>query len=150
MTRPTRDVVLMQTAKAFAKRSTCSRAHVGAVFSRDGRILATGYNGAPAGMPHCTHRLPSVQVIGEDTPVDRGCEISVHAEANGIAWAARNGVGLEHCEVHTTLAPCVACAMLLVNAGAFRVVYLVPYRDARGRNLLEQAGISTEAMFDFP
>ena len=53
--RVTRDEMLMEVAHAIAKRGTCSRLQVGAVFSRDGRIVSTGYNGAPAGMPHCIH-----------------------------------------------------------------------------------------------
>lgn len=136
----------MQTARAFAERSTCSRAHVGAVFSRDGRILATGYNGTPSGQPHCDHSQNADSLyVGKD-----GCQDAVHAEANGIVWAARNGVALEHCEVHTTLSPCVACSQLMINAGVFRVVYFEQYRNPRGISLLMNSGISVEWMNEFP
>lgn len=53
--RSTRDEMLMEVADAVSKRGTCSRLQVGAVFSKDGRIISTGYNGAVAGMPHCVH-----------------------------------------------------------------------------------------------
>ena len=48
------DQYFMTITLQVAERSTCTRAKVGAVIVRDKNILATGYNGAPAGMPHCT------------------------------------------------------------------------------------------------
>ena len=98
-------------------------------------------------MPHCDHGvLPSgVPGVGGE-----GCRISVHAEANGIAWAARNGVALEGSEVHVTLSPCEACARLMVNAGVVRVVFLNPYRDWSGINVLNQANIECQPIIDFP
>lgn len=45
----------MDMAQVVSQRSTCSRLHVGAIVSRDGRVIATGYNGAPSGLPHCIH-----------------------------------------------------------------------------------------------
>ena len=106
MDRPTRDETTMYVAQAIAERGTCCRLRVGAVICRDGRILATGYNGAPAGMPHCEHEK------GDDTP----CEVTVHAEANAIAFAARHGVRTEGAELHTTHSPCLTCAKLIINA----------------------------------
>lgn len=129
MTRPNRDTVLMETAHLWAKRGTCSRLQVGAVFSRDGRILAQGYNGAPAGMPHCIHV--------DDEP----CTKAMHAEANGIAWAARHGVRLELCDVHVTNLPCVNCAMLLINAGVYQVMYDDDYRVQTSLSLFREASI---------
>jgi dCMP deaminase len=146
--RPTRDAVLMDTAHLWAQRSTCDRAHVGAVFSRDGRILVTGYNGAPAGMSHCEHSCTCVW--GEGTggrphnircPSVQPCTVAVHAEANGIAWAAREGVRLNGCELHTTVAPCHGCAKLLLNAGIVKVVYGQPHREMAGADLLVTAGV---------
>src|SRR5262252_8781413 len=52
--RPSWDQYFMTITRQVAERSTCLRAKVGAVIVRDRSILATGYNGAPAGMPHCT------------------------------------------------------------------------------------------------
>lgn len=130
--RPTRDEVLMETARIWAHRGTCNRLRVGAVFSRDGRILAQGYNGAPAGMDHCHH--------DDGEP----CNRAVHAEANGIAWAARNGVPLEGCEVHITNLPCPNCALLIINAGIKRVVWDEDYRVREGLHLLHEASIIVE------
>jgi dCMP deaminase len=147
--RPSRDSILMGTAKLFAQRSTCDRAHVGAVFSRDGRILVTGYNGAPTGMPHCIHEYTNIYEGGSTAPIairftdpaDIAACQAVHAEQNAIAWAARKGVRLEGCEVHVTLATCIVCARSLINAGVVRVVYDQTYRDMSGIDLLEAAGV---------
>lgn len=169
--RPSRDDTLMEVAGIFARRSTCSRLHVGAVFSRDGRILVTGYNGAPKGLPHCNHECtcadapvkysnvgktewgaqqvkleaiqgPDQQWHNEDCRLVFPCTTAEHAERNAIAWAARNGVKLEGSELHVTHMPCLPCAMSLVNAGVERVMYHTPYRILDGVELLDQAGIS--------
>jgi dCMP deaminase len=150
--RPSRDQILMGTAKLFAQRSTCDRAHVGAVFSREGRILVTGYNGAPTGMPHCIHQHENVYEGSSHKPIsvrltdpaDIAVCQAVHAEQNAIAWAARKGVRLEGCEVHVTLATCIVCARSVINAGVERVVYDLRYRAMDGIDLLEAAGIQVD------
>jgi len=124
--------MLMEIAHTVAKRGTCSRLHVGAVFSRDGRIVSTGYNGTPAGMPHCQHW---------DDDDNTGCDQAEHAERNAIAWAARHGLALEGCELHVTHAPCLACARSVINAGIGRVSYKTPYRLREGIILLAEAGV---------
>lgn len=147
--RITRDAALMDCARVWSQRSTCDRAHVGAVFSRDGRILVTGYNGAPAGMPHCSHpwHLSYARIIPEKVWDDPSpCLIAVHAEANGVAWAAREGVRLFGAEVHTTVSPCHGCAKLLINAGLVRVTYAQAYgRGMEGVELLRAGGIEVRS-----
>lgn len=130
--RPNRDTLLLETAAIWAKRGTCSRARVGCVISRDGRILVQGYNGAPRGLPHCEH-------VG-----DEPCTIATHAEANAIAYAARVGVILSGAEMHSTRVPCTNCAMLIINAGIERVIYLEEHRDMGGLALLRQALIAVD------
>lgn len=131
--RPTRDELLNMTAFMWAKRGTCDRLQVGCVISRGGRILVQGYNGAPAGLPHCIH-----------TELDRQCNEAVHAEQSAIAWAARNGVKLEGAEMHVTNMPCVSCSMSIINAGIARVMYTLPYRIKDGVELLRRAGVEVE------
>jgi dCMP deaminase len=156
MGRPTQDMALMMTAGVFEQRSTCDRNHVGAVIARDGRIISTGYNGAPAGMPHCVHpqstgvrpdgsviiqrRVSPVPLLPA-APLDRGCKLTIHAEANAIAYAARHGVSVIGATVYVTLSPCYACAQLVIAAGLERVVYDRSYRDPAGIDLLRSAGI---------
>lgn len=142
--RPGRDVVLLQHAALAALRGTCSRAQVGAVVALEGRILSTGYNGAPSGMAHCDHtgQLTSLVVDGVEQIKDPGCQVAVHAEANAIAFAARHGVALLNSTIYCTSSPCVKCAQLIINAGIERVVFLSEYRDPAGRKLLKNAGIA--------
>lgn len=130
--RPSEDEVLLDIAGQVARRGTCSRLHVGAVLARDGRVLATGRNGAPAGLAHCTHN--------DKEP----CTASVHAEMNAIAFAARHQGGAYGATLYLTHSPCLACSGLLINAGIARVVYRHRYRIATGVERLRAAGIAVE------
>lgn len=132
--RPTRDEVMMSVAQEFALLGTCDRLQVGAVIHRQGRVISTGYNGVPAGLPHCTHTTEE-PVIGEE----RGCQIAVHAEANAIAWSARFGLQVHGCDLTVTHMPCVDCAKLIINAGLVSVTFRHPYRKTEGVELLTRA-----------
>jgi dCMP deaminase len=123
--------MLMAMAETVALRGTCSRLQVGAVVSMDGRVLSSGYNGAPGGFSHCDHS-PT-----ESVP----CAQAVHAEANAIVFAARHGVATGGAVLHTTHLPCPACAKLIINAGIWRVVWKVPFRDDSGLELLTRGGV---------
>lgn len=144
MSRPPRDWVLMQSAILWGKRSTCSRAKVGVVISRNGRILSSGYNGAPAGMNHCDHSCNCGRDRGYCIMPCRSlepCTNVVHAEANAIAFAAKYGVGIEGAELHTTRVPCLTCAGLIINAGIKRVVWDEEHREMVGFMRLCEAGL---------
>lgn len=147
--RPRRSTTMMKSAWLWSERSTCSRLHVGVVFSKDGRILVTGYNGAPSGLPHCNHSCNCLNAPNHDLDCRslQFCNTAEHAERNAIAWAARNGVALEGCHVYVTHMPCKACAMALVNCGAVRVYYQETYRDTSGVTLLRQAGVEVRSIF---
>lgn len=155
MTRPDIDTTLMGTALLWEARSTCDRNHVGCVIAKDGRTIGTGYNGAPAGMPHCEHqnelalyvpfRLRPVGVPDlPESPLTRGCRVTIHAEANAIAYAARHGVSLEGATAYTTLSPCYDCSKLMIAAGLTRVVFNRSYRDPAGIDLLRTAGLTVD------
>lgn len=131
--RPSREQALMEVAEIYAKRSTCSRAHVGVVIAHEGRILSTGYNGAPTGMPHCDH--------SSDPPDYPGCRTAVHAESNAIAFASKHGIRLFDSELYTTFSPCLACAQLIINAGIVRVYVQNEYRLSDGEDLLRLAKV---------
>jgi dCMP deaminase len=134
MSRISRDVLFMEIAKLMAARSTCTRGNVGAVIVRDRRIVVTGYNGAPSNMAHCLD-------VGCDLGPGGGCQRAVHAEANAIAFAARDGISLLGTTLYSTHAPCRKCAELIVNAGIKIVVYNIAYRDPAGLDLLDLAGV---------
>lgn len=124
---------LMKAAMLAAERSTCGRLQVGAILEREGRVIVSGYNGAPGGFSHCD---PGV------CRMDKPCIRTVHAEANCICFAARHGIATEGTTMWTTDSPCAACAYLIINAGIREVVYLRKYRDPDPLRLLQIAGVT--------
>jgi dCMP deaminase len=126
----------MEVARTVATRATCPRAGVGAVLVREHRILTTGYNGAPRGVPHCLD-------VG-CTMVDGHCLRATHAEANAIVQGALHGVSLEGATAYCTHEPCAGCSKLLISAGIVRIVYADAYPDAVATMLLREAGVATE------
>jgi dCMP deaminase len=127
----TKDRVFLDIAVRLGELGTCSRAQVGAVITRDGRAVSWGYNGAPPGLPHCVHPLD----------LDEPCTVAVHAEANAVSFAARQGISTEGGTLYVERSPCVECARLIIAAGIKRVVFAEAYRDPSGAMLLGEAGI---------
>lgn len=109
-------------------RSTCLRGQTAAMIVKDGRVISMGYNGAPPGAPHCAPELG----CAPDTSI--GCQQSVHAEANAIAFAARQGISTEGAEMYCISSPCYDCAKLIVSCGIKRVRYTHGYRAEAGRD----------------
>lgn len=139
--RPELDDYFMEIARVVASRSTCLRQNVGAVIVRDKRILSTGYNGAPMGLPHCL----DIGCLREQLKVPSGerhelCR-AVHAEQNAIIQAAYHGVSIKDATLYTTHQPCIMCAKMIINAGIRKVVYGREYADSRGLEFLREAGI---------
>lgn len=139
--RPSWDEYFLELTRVVAKRATCLRRRVGALLVRDKRILASGYNGAPAGLPHCSEvgcrrdqlGIPS----GERQELCRG----LHAEQNAIIQAALHGVNTRGSVLYCTTQPCVICAKMLINAGVVRVVYEGDYADELAREMLAEARV---------
>jgi dCMP deaminase len=123
----------MQITFEVAKRSTCPRAAVGAVIVRDKRILTTGYNGSPAGLPHCTE-AGCLMVNGH-------CVRTLHAEQNAIIQGALHGVDVSHSTIYVTHQPCLICAKMIINAGIERVVYAGHYPDEIACGFLNDARV---------
>ena len=131
----------MHIARMVSERTTCARRRVGAIAVLDKRILATGYNRAPAGMADCletgclrqTLNIPS----GQRHELCRG----LHAEQNVIIQAAVHGISLAGAEIYATLQPCIICTKMLINCGVSAVYYLEPYPDELAENMLDEAGI---------
>jgi len=142
--RPTADEYFLKVAAVVAERSTCRRHHVGAVAVRDKHILATGYNGAPAGSKDCLElgclrnerNIPS----GERHEICR----AIHAEQNVIIQAALHGVNLEGSTIYATHTPCVLCAKMLINARIKRYVSFGKYNDDSFTQLFRDAGIEID------
>jgi len=142
--RPDKDEYFLKVAAVVAERSTCLRHHVGAVAVRDKHILATGYNGAPAGHKDCLELgcLRDEQNI----PSGQRHEIcrAIHAEQNAIVQAALHGVSLEGSTIYCTHTPCVLCAKMLINARITRFVSYGKYNDDSFRELFGCSGIEVE------
>lgn len=131
----------MELTEVVAKRSTCLRRQIGAVIVRDKRILTTGYNGAPAGVKHCSE----VGCLREQRHIPSGerhelCR-AIHAEQNAIIQGALHGVGLGGSTLYCSNHPCVLCAKMLINAGITKVVYRDEYPDQLSAELFQEAGI---------
>ena len=136
------DQYFLMITRQVAERSTCTRAKVGAVIVRDKSILATGYNGAPAGMPHCTE--VGCLVYESKTPtgdVELNCFRTIHAEINSIAQAARNGASIRDAAIYITHTPCIHCYKVLINTGIQRVCYEKPYQLHTREELRHYSGV---------
>jgi dCMP deaminase len=142
--RPSWEEYFMMITEDVATRSTCIRRQVGAIIVKKKRILATGYNGAPTGISHCTektclrtiHNVPS----GERHELCRG----LHAEQNAIIQAASHGVSIDGASIYVTCQPCSICTKMLINSGIKNFIYKDPYPDALAEEMMEEAGISIE------
>ena len=139
--RPSWDEYFMEITEVVASRSTCLRRKVGAVVVKDKHILASGYNGAPSGLPHCAEvgclreklQIPS----GERHELCRG----LHAEQNAIIQSAVHGVSIAGATIYSTTQPCVLCSKMLINSQIKRIVFQGPYPDELSLALLHEAGI---------
>jgi len=144
MSRPSWDEYFMAVAEEVARRSTCLRRQVGAILVVDRRILATGYNGAPSGVPHCEEtgclREQMAVPSGERHELCRG----LHAEQNAIIQAAKYGARIAGATLYTTHRPCSLCAKMTINAGVKRIVCREDYPDDLGKELLRAGGVRLE------
>lgn len=136
----------MNIAHLVAERSTCMRRRVGAVAVKEKHILATGYNGVPAGMPHCDEvgclrdqlKIPS----GQRHELCRG----LHAEQNVIIQAAVHGVSLSGAELYCTTQPCFICAKMLISCGVSAIFYAEAYADSFAEAMCKEQNIRYEYM----
>ena len=137
------DELFMNVANEHSKMSHAVRAKVGAVVTKDERIVSCGWNGTPNGFDNnCeTEVLETLPYLnGTSTKLVTKPEV-VHAESNALLFAARNGTQLEGSTLYVTLSPCFECAKLIVQSGVKRVVFGKQYRDDSPITFLRQANI---------
>lgn len=132
----------MSLTEQIATWSSCLRRQVGAIIVRDKRIMATGYNGAPAGIKTCIEKGICLR-DQNNIPSGTHAEIcySVHAEQNAIIQAAKEGVSLKGCTLYCTHQPCTVCAKMIINAGIKEVIYKEGYPDNFSKELCDEAGV---------
>ena len=144
--RPSWDEYFLGIADLISKRSTCLRRRVGAVLVRDKRILATGYNGVPSGIKHCSEvgcireklKIPS----GERHELCRG----LHGEQNAFLQAALHGTSVKDSTLYSTTQPCIICAKMLINAGIREIVIRGDYPDKMSKDLLREAKVKVRVV----
>jgi dCMP deaminase len=129
MSRPAFDDIYMELAVNLAKRSHCIKRHVGAVLTKDTRIISIGYNGPPSGTHNCDEEFPGVGCLRDSKG---GCSLAIHAEQNAILYAVRNSSSVEGATLYVTLSPCLACARIIFSMGIKRVIYLNSYAEYKG------------------
>ncbi len=132
-TRKSWDKYFLDIATQVATRGTCDRKRVGAVIVRNKTILTTGYNGSIRGTDHCDDAGHQME--------DGHCVRTVHAEANSIIQAAKNGISIDKSSIYVTCSPCWICFKMIVNAGIERIAFGEFYRDEKIFTTAEQLGI---------
>jgi dCMP deaminase len=146
--RPSWDEYFMGIVHAVAARGTCERGRTATVVVRNKRILATGYVGAPMGLPDCDeigHQMK--KTVHEDGSESWHCVRTTHSELNALALAARNGVAVDGATMYMKMAPCYTCAKVLINAGIVRVVCEKDYHvTSDSKKIFKQAGIKLEIL----
>lgn len=141
MTRPSWERYFISIAGQVATRSTCLRRQVGCIIVQEKRIVSTGYNGAPSGLPHCEEvgcvRETRGVASGERHELCRG----LHAEQNAIIQAAMHGTAVRGGSVFCTHKPCILCTKMLINAGVRRVYYEQGYEDEMADEMAHEADL---------
>lgn len=146
--RPAWDDYFIEIMNTVAKRANCDRGRSGAVLVKGKQIIATGYVGAPAGLPTCDEVGHLIKVAYDERGGQHEhCVRTTHAEANAIAQAAKHGVATDGATIYCRMEPCLDCAKLLVNAGIKRIVCEKRYHAAHdSREMLKKAGVQLEVL----
>jgi dCMP deaminase len=129
MKRPAFDDIYMELAVNLASRSHCIKRHVGAVLTKDTRIISIGYNGPPSGTHNCDEEWPE---IGCPRDSKGSCSLAIHAEQNAILYAVKNMSSVEGTTLYVTLSPCLSCSRIIYSTGIKRVIYLNSYAEYKG------------------
>lgn len=131
--RPGWDDIFIGIAEKISERSTCPRASVGCVITKDNRVLSMGYNGSVSGAKHCSDSGCLIK--------DGSCIRTIHAEENAILNASKNAVSVAGATAYVTHSPCINCCKRLVQAGVAHVKFKTPYRLEQSVEFVESNGI---------
>ncbi len=143
------DKRFMEAAELVSTWSSCFQENrqVGAVIVKEKRIVATGYNGASAGIESCKDRGVCMRrEMGIASGTRHELCYATHAEQNAIVQAARLGISVDGGTLYCTHQPCVICAKIIINAGIKRIVYKNGYPDEFAVKLLNEAGVELEQL----
>lgn len=112
----------------ICKRSTCIRKQVGAIIVKEGRILTTGYNGAPSGMGHCIDIGKCSRPKEDWDGINYVNCMAIHAEQNAMLQAAKFGISIDGADIFVTTKPCIICLKMLKGSG----IRNCSYKDKHG------------------
>jgi dCMP deaminase len=148
--RPDWQEYFLKIMDTVAERANCDRGRAASVIVRDKRVIATGYVGAPAGLPSCDEVGHLIKVaFDERGGQKKHCVRTTHAEANAIAQAARYGIAIDGATIYIKMTPCLDCTKLLVNAGIKKVVCRKRYHaDHDSVKMLSDAGVELVVLND--
>ena len=139
--RPSWNKFFMDIVELVKTRSTCLRRQVGAVIVKDRRILATGYNGAPVGIKHCSE----VGCLRQDRGIPSGerheLYRAMHAEQNAIVQAAMSGTSILGATMYVSSQPCSLCAKMIINSGIKKIMFKGDYPDKLAMDMLKESGV---------
>lgn len=127
--KPSFDSIFMNLASDLASRSHCVKAQVGAVLTKDTRIISIGYNGPPSGTHNCDEDWPET---GCPRDSKNSCSLALHAEENAILYAVKNGMNLSGSTLYVTLSPCISCARIIYSSGIKKVLFKASYAEYKG------------------
>ena len=133
----------MNIAIQTSLRSTCMRRKVGAVIVKDNRILSTGYNGAPSGLPNCIDDCKRCYRSAHNIPSGECLDLcfAVHGEQNAIINALKTGEDLKGASIYVNTYPCSTCAKLIIQVGITDIYYVDEYENMFTKHMLEEAGV---------
>ena len=166
--RPSWDSILIRNAFLISERSTCAKIHVGAIITKDNRIISIGYNGVPSGMPHCEDYFHSLWELNlKNNPVYKkefkrykdfiesnlflelhkkwSEQHEIHAEMNAIAFAAKNGISTKSSIMYCTHSPCFNCAKTIIQSGVKKVFYVYKYQEL-AIDFMRDTGVKVEQL----
>lgn len=134
------DKRFLELLPTIASWSSCLRRHVGCIITKQGRIVATGYNGAPSGLTSCVERGYCIRQSAKSGDELANC-YATHAEQNALLQASRLGISVDNGTMYCTTKPCSLCVKMIINAGIKKLVYINDYPDKFADELLEKSNI---------
>ena len=146
MRRLTRDEYFLAISNIVAARATCDRLWCGCVLVVDREIVATGYNGAPSGMPECDE-VGHLLVLGDDGR--KHCVRTVHAEQNALYQARKRVPNLVGVTAYVSATPCEKCLLELLHCGVKRIVCGSVYRNVERKEMTARLTAAFGAIIEY-
>ena len=130
----------LRIAREISTWTSCLRRGVGCVITKDHRIVATGYNGAPSGMMNCRELGYCLRQLAKSGDSLDQC-LAIHAEQNALIQASKLGASVKGGEVFVTTKPCTTCMKLIAQAGIRRVYCFEDYPNKLSQRIADEVGV---------